>query len=111
MAKTNRSRPKLNKRFIITHEGYKVYSVSALGVRDSTQSDEEFGNFATHEEFPRLIPRDEIWLSDKSIEKEGLFYIADALARMKARTKGLSDDQAYTAGLTWNACYEKSCWV
>lgn len=99
MTKTNRSHPKFNKRFIITHEDYDVYAVDALAVRDSTQSDEEFGNFATHDQFPRLIPKGEIWISDKSIEKEGLFYIADALARVREQDKGMPEDQAYTAGL------------
>jgi hypothetical protein len=89
----------LSKRFIITHNDYHVYAVNALAVRDKTQSDEEFGNFATHDEFPRLIPKDEIWIVDKSIDKEGVFFIADALARLKEKSKGASEDRAYTAGL------------
>jgi len=97
--KNGRSHPKWNKRFIITHEGYDIYSVNALAVRDTTQSDEEFGNFATHEQFPHLIPKEEIWIADKSIDKEGLFYIADALARMNELAKGTPEEKAYMAGL------------
>jgi hypothetical protein len=94
-----RSHPKWNKRFILTHEEYDLYSVNALAVRDTTQSDEEFGIFATHEEFPRLIPKNEIWIAEKSIKKEAVFYVADALMRMKERAKGTPDDQAYQAGI------------
>jgi hypothetical protein len=96
---TSRARSKWNKRFILTHEEHDVYSVNALAVRDTTQSDEEFGIFATHEEFPHLIPKNEIWIAEKSIKTEGVFYIADALMRMKERAKGTPDDKAYTAGL------------
>lgn len=99
MTKTSRAHHKFNKRFIIRHENYAIYSVNALAVRDATQSDEEFGNFATHEQFPRLIPKGQIWIADKSIQKEGLFYIANVLARMKEQDKGTPEDQAYTAGL------------
>src|SRR5581483_2031634 len=90
---------RINKRYILTHNAYRVYSVNALGVRDKTQSDEEFGNFATHDEFPRLIPEGEIWIADKSIDQEGVFFIAGALARLKEKSKGATEDKAYTAGL------------
>jgi hypothetical protein len=90
---------KLNKRLIVRHNGVRIYSVNALAVRDRTQSDEEFGNFATHDEFPRLIPKDEIWIADKSVDREGVFFIADALLRLKEKSKGVPEDRAYVAGL------------
>ena len=55
-------RPPLHKRQLFDHNGYKVCAVDSLAVRDISLNDEEFGNFAVHDEFPRLIPEDEIWL-------------------------------------------------
>ena len=49
--------PKLNKKRVLTHAEYTVYSVNGLAVRNVAQPDEEFGNFATPDEFPDLIPR------------------------------------------------------
>src|SRR5437764_15098767 len=92
-------RPKLNKRFVATHEGYDVYTVNAFAVRDVAQPDEEFGNFATQEEFPDLIPAGEIWLSDRNLDPEGVFFIANALTRMKKKSEGVPEEAAYTAGL------------
>jgi hypothetical protein len=52
--------PPLRKTRLFTHDSYTAYAVDPLAVRDLSQSDEEFGNFATHEEFRRLIPENEI---------------------------------------------------
>src|SRR5262249_6888306 len=92
-------RPKLHKQFVATHEGWDVYTIDASAVRNIAQPDEEFGNFATHDEFPDLIPKGEIWLGEKNLDKEGIFFIANALTRFKEKDKGSSDDKAYTAGL------------
>ena len=94
-----RFRPKLNKRFVATHEGYGVYTVNAFAVRDVAQPDEEFGNFATQDQFPDLIPEGEIWLSNKNLDAEGVFFIANALTQMKMKAEGVGEDAAYTAGL------------
>ena len=94
-----RSPPKLNKHFIVNHEGWDVYSVDASVVRNIALPDEEFGNFAIHEEFPGLIPKGEIWVGEKNLNREGIFFIANALKRMKAKKEGMPDEKAYTAGL------------
>src|SRR5205085_10567040 len=60
---------------------------------------EEFGNFATKDQFPDLIPAGEIWVGERTLDKEGIFYIANALARVKEIDNGASEDKAYIAGL------------
>jgi len=95
----SRSRTKLNKRFVATHEGFDVYTVDASALRTLARADEEFGNFATQDEFPDLIPKGEIWLAEKNFDQEGLFFVADAVTRMKAKKAGVAEDTAYTAGL------------
>src|ERR1041384_4376375 len=77
----NHYTPKLNKRRVLTHTDYTVYAVNGYAVRDAAQPDEEFGNFATRDEFPDLIPEGEIWISEKLAEKEGVFFIANALTQ------------------------------
>ncbi len=97
--KQSQSRPKLAKRFVLAHNGYKVYAVDPLAARDVSRSDEEFSNFATHEDFPRLIPNHEIWVNDKVLDQEGIFFIADALTRLQEEQRGVPPETAYTAGL------------
>lgn len=92
-------RPKLNKRFIATHDGYSFYTVNAFAVRDVALPDEEFGNFATKNEFPLLIPKGEVWLAQQSIDKEGLFFIANALTQLKEQARGVPEEKAYTEGI------------
>jgi hypothetical protein len=90
--------PPLRKSRLFTHGRYTAYAVNSLGVRDQSQSDEEFGNFAVHHEFPRLIPEDEIWIADRIAEEEGLFFVVNAVARLRAMHEGSSEDQAYATG-------------
>jgi hypothetical protein len=51
----HRFHPALNKKRVLAHAEFTVYSVNGLAVRNFAQPDEEFGNFATREEFPNLI--------------------------------------------------------
>jgi hypothetical protein len=90
---------KLDKQFVGDHEGYRFYTVNTFAVRDTARPDEEFGNFATKEEFPTLIPDGEVWLSNRAFRDEGLFFIADAVTRLKELEKGTPEATAYTAGL------------
>src|SRR5437870_7830856 len=83
--------PKLNKRRVLAHEDYTVYAVNALAVRNFAQPDEEFGNFATTDEFPNLIPRGEIWISEKLAEREGVFFIANALTQLARQAAGATE--------------------
>jgi hypothetical protein len=72
--------------------------VSAFAVRDVAKPDEEFGNFATRDEFPDLVPEHEIWISEKLAPKEGIFFIANALTQFARRARG-AKDKAYDDGL------------
>ena len=94
-----RRRPKLHKQFVATHEGWDVYSVDTSAIRNIAQPDEEFTNFATQDDFPDLIPKGEIWVGEKNLDKEGVFFIANALAQRKELENGSSEEKAYTAGL------------
>lgn len=95
----HRFSPKLCKKRILSHADFTVYSVNGLSVRNVAQPDEEFGNFATRDEFPNLIPRGEIWISEKLVEREGVFFIANALTQMKRQKAGISSSKAYDDGL------------
>ena len=97
--KARRFRPKLNKRFRENRNGYDVYSINAFAIRNIAQPDEEFDNFATHNEFPDLIDEGEIWISEATFAAEGEFFIANAVVRLESLEKGDSDDTAYTVGL------------
>lgn len=97
MSKT-RSGTKLHKQLLLSHGGYEVYSVDAYAVRDVSHTDEEFTHVATHDEFPRLIPQNEIWVAEHLLG-EAVYFIADALARLKETAAGASSEAAYKAGL------------
>lgn len=94
----NHFTPKLNKKRILSHADYTVYSVNGLAVRNAAQPDEEFGNFATQEDFPDLIPKGEIWISEKLAPREGIFFIANALTQRSREVQGATE-KAYDEGL------------
>jgi hypothetical protein len=88
----------LNKKRVLTHAEYVVYSVNGFAVRNASKPDEEFGNFATCDDFPNLIPKGEIWISEKLAEKEGVFFIANALTQQARQAAGATN-RAYDDGL------------
>jgi hypothetical protein len=92
-------RPKLHKRRVLTHADFTVYSINALTVRNVARPDEEFGNSATADDFPDLIPKGEIWISEKLAEREGVFFIANALTQLALQAAGASAERAYDEGL------------
>jgi len=94
----NHFHPKLNKKHFLSHAECTVYSVNGLAVRNYAQPDEEFGNFATRNEFPDLIPKGEIWISEKLLLQEGVFFIANGLTRYHHKQNGAAD-KAYDEGL------------
>jgi hypothetical protein len=95
----NHFHPKLNKRRVLTYADYTVYAVNGLAVRNVAKPDEEFGSFATKDEFPDLIPAGEIWISEKNAPREGIFFIANALTQLKRQEAGLSQSKAYDEGI------------
>ena len=94
-----RFQPKLNKRFVATRDGYDIFSINPFAIRNLAQPDEEFDNFATHDEFPDIIPEGAVWINERVMRREGEFFIANAVARLNALEKGASEDSAYTIGL------------
>src|SRR5437763_1606624 len=91
--------PKLNKKRVLSHCDYTVYSVNGLAVRNVAKPDEEFGNFATRADFPNLIPEGEIWISEKIAAKEGVFFITNALTQMRLQDDGADPEEAYDDAL------------
>jgi hypothetical protein len=91
--------PKLHKKRVLRHADYTVYAVNAFAVRDVARPDEEFGNFAAKDEFPDLIPKGEVWISEKLAGEEGIFFIANALTQLRRQAAGVSPDRAYDDGL------------
>src|SRR4051794_41792968 len=87
----NHFSPKLHKKRVLTHADYTVSSVNALAVRNVARPDEEFGNFATRDQFPDLIPAGEIWISEKLAPREGVFFIANALTRLARLAAGATN--------------------
>jgi hypothetical protein len=55
--------------------------------------------FATSNEFPSLIPKGQVWLAEQTIEREGLFFIANALTQLKEIARGVPEEKAYTEGV------------
>jgi len=90
--------PKLHKRRVLAHADCTVYSVNGFAVRNAARPDEEFGNFATQDEFPDLIPKGEVWISEQLCAREGVFFIANALTQLKRQADGATD-KAYDDGL------------
>ncbi len=76
-------------------QGWRVYAVDAFAIRSVALPDEEFTNFATQNDFPDLIPPGEIWIARQNLEVEGIFFIANALAQLKQKEKGVPDKKAY----------------
>lgn len=95
----NHFSPKLRKRLVLRHLDYTVYSVNGFAVRNVAQPDEEFGNFATRQDFAKLIPKGELWLSEKTAPKEAVFFIANALTQLREQDRGAKPGAAYDAGL------------
>jgi len=97
--KTGRPAAKLAKRLVATQQGYAIHTVSSFAVRGLTAPDEEFTNFAIHGDFPDLIPEREIWIDERLFDDEGIFYLANALVRLKVQRDRGSEGRAYAAGL------------
>lgn len=91
--------PPLNKRFVNTLDGYDIYTVNSFAIRNATEPDEEFDNIAIHNDFPDLIPKNQIWTYDATYKREGKFFLANAIAELNSLQNGKSQDEAYEAGL------------
>lgn len=92
---------KFRKKFLKSMKGYKLYSVDDKQIRDNSLADEEFSDYAIHDDFPKLIPEDELWLSDKLSNKELPIIIAGAIKRLKLLERGYSPDEAYKKAVAY----------
>src|SRR5579871_509639 len=90
--------PRLNKKRYLTHADVTLFTVNGLAVRDASKPDEEFGNFALHDEFPDVIGDREVWVSEKLAPREGVFFAANALTYLSRVAAGATDG-AYDDGV------------
>ena len=64
------------------------------------QPDEEFGNFATRDTFPDLVPKGEIWISEKlALGRACSSSPILPSCNKKRQADGISPDRAYDDGL------------
>lgn len=90
--------PGIRKKHETTLCDYRIHTVDAFGVRESSPEAEEFTLMGTRDEFPGVVPGWEVWISRRHFPREGVFLLAHALAMLGAHRRGLSDDAAYEAG-------------
>jgi len=91
--------PGIRKKLAVTMCGYRVFTVDAFGVRESSPEAEEFTLVGTPDEYPGVIPGGEVWVSRRHFPREGIFLLSHALARIGARRRGMSEEEADEAGL------------
>jgi hypothetical protein len=91
--------PAIQKKLQVTLSDHRVCTVDAFGVRESGSEAEEFTTVGSRGEFPGVVPGGEVWISRRHFRREGIFLAARALARTGATRRGLSDDDAYEAGM------------
>jgi hypothetical protein len=90
---------KFPKKLLTTFGKYKIYLINAHKFRDSSLPDEEFGNYAIHEKFPKIIKKNEVWIANCLSEKERNIIIRSALERLKKLEKGYSPKKAFDHSL------------
>ena len=76
-------------------DDYKVRFVGAYQLRNLSLDAEEFGDWAVHDQFPDLIPKDEIWIDDRVNHDDRSAFFDAAMAYLLARKKGKDIDEAY----------------
>lgn len=91
------------KKYIGSYGQYKFYFVDDLEIRNSSLENEEFTNYALYEDFPNLIPRNEVWISKNISRDEASIIIDEALENIKLRLRGFSRELAYNLALSHSA--------
>lgn len=89
----------VHKVFLRQQGPYKVYLVDDFRIRNISKALEEFSNFAIHADFPRLVPQNEIWISQNETPREREFYIASATRRLNLIAKGMNSGKSYDVAL------------
>jgi hypothetical protein len=85
----------INKTYIETIGNQKLYWVDELEIRNSSESGEEFSNYGMPEDFPNMIPENEIWFSNRIKQIEYPFLKDEALNRIKYENQGMNPNDAY----------------
>ena len=86
--------PNFSQRLLREQDGLKIYLVDEFAVRNSSLRHQEFTNFATSEDFPDLIPPDEIWVSEEYDPEEIELYIETSIMIKRLLKLGMSLEQA-----------------
>lgn len=87
---------------VLNRGGLKAYLVDAEKIRDMSLHDEEFTNYAIHDDFPKMIPKGEIWISNLSNDPEREYYVDEALKRIYYSRTGMNSKQAYEKAIEWS---------
>ena len=85
----------LRKTLIGQYGHIKVFSVNGECARDSSVENEEFGEYGVHNDFPNLIPKNEIWIEDDISEEELPAIVTAALMLQKNLDRGMNPQKAY----------------
>ena len=89
----------LNKILLDQIGIYKIYTVNAEAIRKSSLYDVEYNDFATHLQFPKLVPNNEIWISNDIDKKEIPFFIHNGLHQYEGKKKKVKDWYDYALKL------------
>ena len=94
-----------NKEFIEQYGKYKVFVVNGDAVRNSSKSAEEFGGSNNFTSFPKLIPKNEIWIEDDIAVAERAILIASEAYYLRLLDSGKSKDNAYDTMIKWQKAH------
>ena len=85
----------VDKNLIDQFGKYKIYTVNGEKVRDIAEQDEEFGLSSSYFYFPKLIPKNEIWIEDDVKGEEQFVLIQSELYKIKLIESGMDKWEAY----------------
>lgn len=84
----------INKRLIEEIGPYKIYLVNGEEVRKLDIDSHEFGDSGNHIDFPKLVPKNEIWVDDITNKKELFLIIFQSIKELE-----IGDKDAYEKSL------------
>jgi hypothetical protein len=106
------AKAQVNKEKLGSYSGYEVYLVSEEDIRNIKLEYEEFTNFAIHDQFESLIPKNEIWIGKEVSEGERKFFINNAVKLYNLINSGVDIAEAYDKALMYEkSLREKSCGI
>ncbi len=90
---------KFDKDLVGIYYGYRVFKVNEFAIRSSAKKYQEFTNYAISYDFPDLVPKDEVWVSEENDDEELIFIIINAIRQLRLIELGENRDKAYEIGL------------